>query len=79
MQIQADVLNTVVVRPEITEVTALGAAYLAGLATNFWSSKEELESQWKVNRVFKAGHQNNDALIQGWQRAVRAAKAWAEG
>ena len=79
MQIQADVLNTVVVRPEITEVTALGAAYLAGLATNFWSSQEELESQWKVNRKFEAGSANNDALIKGWHRAVKAAKAWAEG
>lgn len=79
MQIQADVLNTVVVRPEITEVTALGAAYLAGLATGFWSSKEELESQWKVNRLFKAKNVNNEALIQGWHRAVKAAKAWAEG
>ena len=79
MQIQADVLNTIVVRPEITEVTALGAAYLAGLATGFWSSKEELENQWKVNRSFEAGNVNNEALIQGWQRAVKAAKAWAEG
>ncbi|MEJ7678669.1 MAG: glycerol kinase GlpK [Segetibacter sp.] len=79
MQIQADVLNTVVVRPEVTEVTALGAAYLAGLATNFWSSKEELESQWKVNRRFKAGDVNNEALIKGWHRAIKAAKAWAEG
>lgn len=79
MQIQADVLNTAVVRPEITEVTALGAAYLAGLAVNFWSSKEELESQWKVNRIFKAANMNNEALIQGWHRAVKAAKAWAEG
>ena len=79
MQIQADVLNTIVVRPEITEVTALGAAYLAGLATGFWSSKEELENQWKVNRSFEAGNVNNEALIQGWHRAVKAAKAWAEG
>ncbi len=79
MQIQADVLNTTVVRPEITEVTALGAAYLAGLATGFWGSKEELEKQWKVNRLFKAGNVNNEALIQGWHRAVKAAKAWAEG
>ena len=79
MQIQADVLNTIVVRPQITEVTALGAAYLAGLATGFWSSKEELENQWKVNRSFEAGNVNNEALIQGWHRAVKAAKAWAEG
>ena len=79
MQIQADVLNTEVVRPEITEVTALGAAYLAGLAVGFWSSKGELESQWKINKVFKAPDNiNNEALIQGWHRAVKAAKAWAD-
>jgi glycerol kinase len=80
MQIQADVLNTVVVRPEITEVTALGAAYLAGLAVGFWSSKEELESQWKLNRQFEADKNiNNQTHVQGWHRAVKAAKAWAEG
>lgn len=80
MQIQANVLDTAVVRPEITEVTALGAAYLAGLATGFWANKEELESQWKLNRKFTAEkNTNNEALIKGWQRAVKAAKAWAEG
>jgi len=79
MQIQADVLNTVVVRPQITEVTALGAAYLAGLAVGFWNSKEELESQWKLNRQFKAENGNNELLITGWRRAVKAARAWAEG
>lgn len=80
MQIQANVLNTVVIRPEITEVTALGAAYLAGLATGFWSSREEIENQWKLNRQFKADNDvNNETHIQGWQRAVKAAKAWAEG
>lgn len=80
MQIQANVLHTAVVRPEITEVTALGAAYLAGLATGFWANKEELESQWKLNRKFTADENiNNDLLIKGWQRAVKAAKAWAEG
>jgi glycerol kinase len=80
MQIQANVLDTAVVRPEITEVTALGAAYLAGLATGFWANKEELESQWKLNRKFIADKNiNNESLIKGWQRAVKAAKAWAEG
>jgi len=80
MQIQANVLDTTVVRPEITEVTALGAAYLAGLAIGFWASKEELESQWKLNRKFTADKNiNNESLIKGWQRAVKAAKIWAEG
>ena len=80
MQIQANVLDTTVVRPEITEVTALGAAYLAGLATGFWADKEELENQWKLNKKFTADKNiNNESLIKGWQRAVKAAKAWAEG
>ena len=79
MQIQADVLNTAVIRPQITEVTALGAAYLAGLATGFWADKAELESQWKLNRQFTADtNTNTDALVKGWQRAVKAAKAWTE-
>ena len=80
MQIQANVLSTAVIRPQITEVTALGAAYLAGLATGFWADKEEVESQWKLNRKFTADNNiNNETLIKGWQRAVKAAKVWAEG
>lgn len=80
MQIQANVLDTAVMRPEVTEVTALGAAFLAGLATGFWANKDELESQWKLNRRFTAEDSSGkQQLIKGWQRAVKAAKAWAEG
>jgi len=50
-----------------------------GAVSNFWSSKEELESQWRLNRQFKADNVNNELLIQGWHRAVKAARAWAEG
>lgn len=79
MQIQADVLQASVVRPEITEVTAIGAAYLAGLATGVWKSAEEIQQQWKINRSFKAdGKTDIASKIKGWQRAIRAAKAWAE-
>ncbi|WEK34013.1 MAG: glycerol kinase GlpK [Candidatus Pseudobacter hemicellulosilyticus] len=79
MQFQADVLKTAVVRPEITEVTAIGAAYLAGLATGFWSSADDIRQQWKVNRRFEAaGGPGIDTGIKGWRRAVRAAKVWAE-
>ncbi|MBD0296727.1 MAG: glycerol kinase GlpK [Flavisolibacter sp.] len=79
LQIQANVLQTRVVRPEVTEVTALGAAYLAGLAVGFWNSVEELEKQWKVNRSFEPEKNSNpEALLQGWEKAIRAAKAWAE-
>ena len=52
MQFQSDLLQTNVVRPEITETTALGAAYLAGLAVNFWSGINEVKQQWQMDRVF---------------------------
>lgn len=79
MQIQADVLQATVVRPEITEVTAIGAAYLAGLATNVWKSPEEIQQQWKINRSFEADSSIDTAsMIKGWNRAIKAAKAWAE-
>jgi glycerol kinase len=79
MQIQANVLTAKVVRPEITETTAMGAAYLAGLAVGYWTSIEEIQQQWKINRSFEPGGNNNsDPLIKGWHRAVKACKAWAE-
>lgn len=79
MQIQANVLNATVVRPEITEVTAIGAAYLAGLAVGVWKSTDEIQQQWKINRSFKADSSiDTSAMIKGWQRAIKAAKAWAE-
>lgn len=78
MQVQADVLNTKVVRPAITETTAMGAAYLAGLAVGYWSSPEEIQKQWKIDRVFEPGNKDTKELINGWHRAVKAAKAWAE-
>ncbi|NML21892.1 glycerol kinase GlpK [Pseudoflavitalea sp. G-6-1-2] len=79
MQIQADILQATVVRPEITEVTAIGAAYLAGLATNVWKSPEEIQKQWKINRSFEADSKVDTAsMIKGWNRAIKAAKAWAE-
>lgn len=78
MQIQADLLGTKVVRPEITETTALGAAYLAGIGIGFWKNLEEIKEQWKMNRCFEATEANNAAeLKKGWQKAVKAAKAWA--
>jgi len=79
MQFQSDILKTAVVRPQITETTALGAAYLAGLAVGYWNSLEEIEKQWKVDRLFEPGQKNNTPeMIAGWQRAVKAARAWAE-
>lgn len=79
MQIQADILHANVVRPEITETTAMGAAYLAGLAVGYWNSIEEISSQWKVNRTFHPVTDSNIELsIKGWYKAIRACRAWAE-
>ena len=79
MQFQADVLNVSVVRPEVTEVTAIGAAYLAGLAIGFWNNVDEIQQQWKINRRFEP--QENVAMTQqlkGWNKAVGAVKFWTE-
>lgn len=78
MQIQADVLHAQVVRPEITETTAMGAAYLAGLAVGYWSSPDDIQAQWKIERTFTPSAENNaDEMISGWQKAVKACEAWA--
>ena len=72
MQFQADILGTTVVRPQVTETTALGAAYLAGLAAGFWSGLEELKSQWKAERSFvpSASESSVAAARAGWRDAV---------
>jgi glycerol kinase len=79
MQFQADVLNAGVVRPKVTETTALGAAYLAGLATGYWSGISEISSQWQTDKVFSPSKEESEVkeLVSGWHRAVRAAKVWA--
>lgn len=79
MQFQADLLDTTVIRPKVTEVTALGAAYLAGLAVGYWDSMDDISGQWKIDKNFNAGNTDNIAgRIKGWNRAVKAAKAAAE-
>ncbi len=79
MQIQADILGAPVVRPAVTETTALGAAYLAGLATGYWDSPEEIAAQWQVERVFtpQISEDARQARIAGWRRAVERARSWA--
>lgn len=74
MQFQSDILNSNVIRPAVTETTALGAAYLAGLATGFWKSIEEISHQWAADKVFKPSmtEDKRKDLIDGWQKAVRA-------
>ena len=79
MQIQANLLGTKVVRPDVTETTALGAAYLAGLGVGYWKNIDEIKEQWKINRSFEADEKvNTDEMKNGWHKAVKAAKAWAE-
>ncbi|TGE23202.1 glycerol kinase GlpK [Hymenobacter metallicola] len=80
MQFQADVLHTQVVRPRITETTALGAAYLAGLAVGYWQSVDELEHLGQADTTFspKAKPASIAVHTANWQRAVRALQAWSE-
>jgi glycerol kinase len=77
MQFQADLLGIPVVRPQVTETTALGAAYLAGLATGVWRDQDELAAQWKVERRFLPTMERSRAaeLMSRWERAVRQATA----
>ncbi|BBO29436.1 glycerol kinase [Alteromonas sp. I4] len=79
MQFQADVLDTEVNRPEVTEVTALGAAYLAGLAVGFWKGLSELENKAVLDRTFvpEANEQKRSRRYNGWRRAVKCAQLWA--
>jgi glycerol kinase len=79
MQFQSDILDTAVVRPVITETTALGAAYLAGLAVGFWPNMEAIQDQWQVDQKFVSSMSEEERrkLAKEWQRAITTAKAWA--
>jgi len=81
MQFQADVLQADVVRPRITEITALGAAYLAGLAVGYWSGIDEIRNQWQIDRRFSPEMESGEreGLLQGWERAINATLAWSDG
>lgn len=80
MQFQSDLLQAKVVRPGITETTALGAAYLAGLAVQFWSGIDEVRQHWKIDRIFspEITAAEMQSRIKGWNRAVKAAVTWAD-
>ena len=80
MQFQADILNKNVSRPEIIETTALGAAYLAGLATGFWKNREDIKKSWKLNREFhpQLEEQLREKYFKEWHKAVEKAKNWEE-
>ncbi|GGH99061.1 MULTISPECIES: glycerol kinase GlpK [Mammaliicoccus] len=78
MQFQADIVNTPVERPEVSETTALGAAYLAGLAVGFWKSKDEIQQRWKLETEFKPEleEEEREKLYKGWKTAVKATQAF---
>lgn len=79
MQFQADILGRPVERPQVVETTALGAAYLAGLAVGFWKNREEIAAQWKKERTFQPvmEEKRRKALYADWQRAVERSRGWA--
>ena len=79
MQMQADLLGVPVVRPKVLETTALGAAYLAGLATGVWKSRQEIAQQWKVAKRFepKMKRDESEQRMREWRRALERAKGWA--
>jgi glycerol kinase len=79
MQFQSDILNTKVIRPVVTETTALGAAYLAGLAVGFWTDINEIQTQWLLEKEFlpSLDEVERTRLAKDWQRGVNAARYWA--
>ncbi len=78
MQIQSNAINKKVVRPVITETTALGAAYLAGLAIGFWNNVEEIKNQWQEDKVFEpeANSAGFNEVIENWNKALERSKGW---
>ena len=77
MQFQSDILNVPVERPVVNETTALGAAYLAGLAVGFYESKDELTDNYKIDRLFTPSieDEKRKEMYEGWKNAVKAARA----
>ncbi len=80
MQFQSDILNVPVLRPEVTETTALGAAYLAGLAVGFWEDKAEITNRWKINKRFTPNmeEEQRERLYSNWERAVQCSLGWEQ-
>ncbi|MBT8394931.1 MAG: glycerol kinase GlpK [Bacteroidia bacterium] len=80
LQFQADIFNFQVIRPKLLETTALGAAYLAGLAVGFWKSLDDLKDQWSIDKVFNPSmdQANAKSLLKDWHKAVSRAKNWIE-
>jgi glycerol kinase len=79
MQFQSDMLQAPVQRPQVVETTALGAAYLAGLAVGYWESQDQIAANWRLDRTYtpQMSVAHRDRLYRGWQEAVRRSRAWA--
>ena len=80
MQTQADMIQEPVKRPSCVETTAMGAAYLAGLAVGYWSDKEEVKKNWAIDRIFtpEISREEQEKKMKGWQKAVRYSFGWAK-
>lgn len=80
MQTQSDIIDAPVNRPQCVETTAMGAAYLAGLAVGYWSSKEDVIKNWAIDRTFlpDISEEEREGRIKGWNKAVRYAYGWAK-
>ena len=78
MEFQSDILQVPVERPQLNEATALGAAYLAGLAVGFWNSQDEIAKQWSMEKTFTPSMEKTESsrLYLGWKKAVHAAMAF---
>ena len=80
MQTQADIIHAPVNRPQCVETTAMGAAYLAGLAVGYWSDKEEVIKNWAIDQIFepKISEEEREKKLKGWKKAVKYAYGWAK-
>ena len=80
MQTQSDIINAPVNRPQCVETTAMGAAYLAGLAVGYWESKEDVIKNWAIDKTFepKIDDEQRNKMIKGWNKAVKYAYGWAK-
>ena len=80
MQTQSNIINAPVNRPQCVETTAMGAAYLAGLAVGYWGSKEDVVKNWAIDQTFepKIDDEQRNKMIKGWNKAVKYAYGWAK-
>ena len=80
MQVQADIINAPVERPKCVETTAMGAAYLAGLAVGYWKSKEDVINNWAIDKVFMPGisEEERNHKVKGWNKAEKYSFGWAK-